>query len=88
MNALFSGALILIVRGYQCTLGLLLGGNCRFTPTCSNYAIDSLRTHGPWRGGALAARRLLRCHPWGGHGIDHVPEPTDSAFVRRANDRK
>ena len=47
---------------------------CRYWPSCSAYAIEALERHGLVRGGALAARRLLRCHPWGGHGVDPVPE--------------
>lgn len=47
---------------------------CRFSPSCSQYAIDALETHGTLRGSWLAARRLLRCRPWGGHGWDPVPE--------------
>lgn len=47
---------------------------CRFVPSCSNYALDALEQHGAVRGGALTVRRLFRCHPWGGHGWDPVPE--------------
>ena len=47
---------------------------CRYVPTCSNYALDAFEQHGAVRGGALTLRRLLRCHPWGGHGWDPVPE--------------
>ena len=47
---------------------------CRFTPTCSQYAIEALETHGALRGGVLALRRLGRCHPWGRFGFDPVPE--------------
>jgi hypothetical protein len=47
---------------------------CRFVPTCSNYALDALERHGAARGSALTLRRLFRCHPWGGHGWDPVPE--------------
>ena len=50
-----------------------MGLGCRFTPTCSEYALDAIRTHGAMRGTALAARRLCRCHPWGGCGCDPVP---------------
>jgi putative membrane protein insertion efficiency factor len=47
---------------------------CRFVPTCSNYALDAFERHGAVRGSALTLRRLARCHPWGGHGWDPVPE--------------
>ena len=47
---------------------------CRFWPTCSNYALDALESHGFWRGSWLTTRRLARCHPWGGHGVDPVPQ--------------
>jgi uncharacterized protein len=61
------------VRLYQ----RVMGGRptpCRFVPTCSNYALDALEQRGAIRGSALALRRLSRCHPWGGHGWDPVPE--------------
>jgi len=48
-------------------------GSCRYWPTCSTYAEEAFTRHGALRGGALALRRLLRCHPWGGHGFDPVP---------------
>ncbi len=48
----------------------LLGGGCRFTPCCSEYAIGAIEAHGPWRGSLRAARRLARCHPLGGGGLD------------------
>jgi putative membrane protein insertion efficiency factor len=46
---------------------------CRFDPSCSSYAVESIETHGAWRGTALAVRRVARCHPWGGQGYDPVP---------------
>jgi putative membrane protein insertion efficiency factor len=46
---------------------------CRFWPTCSSYAVESIERHGPWRGGLLAIRRLFRCRPFGPHGVDLVP---------------
>ena len=70
------------VRGYQSTLGPVMGGHCRFTPTCSVYAIDALRTPGAFKGGWLTVRRLLRCQPWGGMGYDPVPERPAGANER------
>ena len=73
------------VRGSQLVISPALhflggpGCGCRFTPTCSHYAIEALAAHGPLRGSALAARRILRCHPWGPHGADPVPAPTARA---------
>lgn len=58
---------------YQRYLSPLTPPACRFTPTCSQYALEALRKHGPLRGLYLAARRILRCHPWGGSGYDPVP---------------
>ncbi|MGI8575888.1 MAG: membrane protein insertion efficiency factor YidD [Egibacteraceae bacterium] len=48
-------------------------GRCRFYPTCSSYAVQAIKRHGPLRGGWLAVRRLGRCHPWQAGGVDHVP---------------
>jgi len=64
---------ILIIRIYQYLLSPLLGPKCRFTPTCSHYAIEALRKHGLFKGGWLAVKRISRCHPWGGSGPDPVP---------------
>ncbi|MCH2160822.1 MAG: membrane protein insertion efficiency factor YidD [Phycisphaerales bacterium] len=61
---------------YQKTLGHLIGGSCRFNPSCSNYALESLREHGAWHGSRLIIRRISRCHPWGGKGDDPVPPRT------------
>lgn len=63
------------LKAYKWTLSPLIGRACRFAPTCSEYAAEALVRHGPVRGGVLAARRLCRCHPWGGSGWDPVPEP-------------
>ncbi len=60
-------------RAYKLTLSPLIGNQCRFLPTCSDYAAGALITHGFWRGSALTASRLCRCNPWGGSGYDPVP---------------
>jgi putative membrane protein insertion efficiency factor len=65
--------LSLPVRLYRVTFSPMVGMNCRFQPTCSAYALEALETHGALRGGWLAARRILRCHPLGGSGHDPVP---------------
>jgi len=68
--AIFARILIFGVMLYRATLGPLLGGHCRFEPTCSQYAIDAIRKYGAWRGFWKTLRRLARCHPWGGQGYD------------------
>lgn len=65
--------LIGLVRTYQYVVSPMIGPRCRYWPTCSAYAVEALQLHGPLRGGWLALRRFLRCHPWGGHGVDPVP---------------
>ncbi|TVQ61020.1 MAG: membrane protein insertion efficiency factor YidD [Phycisphaerales bacterium] len=75
-RARLAAPLIALVRGYQMALSPIFGGRCRFHPSCSRYAIDALREHGPLRGSWLTVRRLLRCHPLGGSGFDPVPDPS------------
>ncbi len=65
--------LIALVRGYRLLLSPWLGSACRFEPTCSRYALEALERHGAAGGSYLAARRLLRCHPWCDGGHDPVP---------------
>lgn len=65
--------LLRLIRGYQRLLSPILPPACRYQPTCSNYAIEAIERHGALRGGWLALRRLARCTPWGGSGIDPVP---------------
>lgn len=73
MSELLAWLLILPIRFYQKCISPLTPPSCRFTPTCSQYAVEALRKHGPVKGMWLAIRRILRCHPWGGHGYDPVP---------------
>jgi len=63
-----------LIRFYQLFLSPLLPPSCRYLPTCSEYGLQALERHGALRGGWLTARRLCRCHPWGGSGYDPVPE--------------
>src|SRR5262245_30803471 len=86
--------LIFIVRLYRWVLSpaktFLFGplGRCRFTPSCSAYALDALRLHGAWAGSRLAVKRVCRCHPWGGCGDDPVPLSLDRSHrVKRATRR-
>jgi uncharacterized protein len=64
---------ILFVRAYQTVLSPLLPPACRYYPSCSNFAIEALERHGAWRGGWMATRRILRCHPFHPGGFDPVP---------------
>lgn len=65
---------IAALRAYQWVLSPLLGSNCRYQPTCSQYCEQAVRRFGVVKGGWLALRRIGRCHPWGGQGYDPVPE--------------
>ena len=65
--------LIFFVRCYQVVLGPMMGGACRFEPSCSNYMIEALTVHGAAKGTLLGLWRILRCHPFGKHGYDPVP---------------
>jgi putative membrane protein insertion efficiency factor len=72
---LAAAALLAAIRAYKVIVSpYLAAGACRFTPSCSDYAAQAIVTHGAVRGGWLAARRLSRCRPWGGHGFDPIPQ--------------
>lgn len=62
-----------LIKFYQWFISPLLGSSCRFTPTCSQYGIEAIKKHGPFKGGWLTLKRISRCHPWGAHGHDPVP---------------
>jgi len=73
VSRLLARPLIGLVRLYRLLISPWLGSNCRYQPTCSSYAIEALQVHGVMRGTWLAAKRIGRCHPWGGSGYDPVP---------------
>lgn len=66
----------ILFKLYYWTISPLLGTRCRYVPSCSEYAQQALALHGPFKGLWLAIKRISRCHPWGGHGIDPVPGST------------
>ena len=66
-------AVALVIRGYQRFISPVLPPSCRFSPSCSQYAIEAVQRHGAMRGGWLAIRRVARCHPWHPGGYDPVP---------------
>ncbi len=70
----FSIILMIPVRVYQLIISPILPNACRYDPTCSAYMIEALKVHGPIKGLFLGTKRISRCHPWGGHGHDPVPE--------------
>ncbi len=74
MGSLLRKIFIVPVRAYQLLISPLLGSNCRYQPTCSQYMIDAISEWGPIKGIWLGAKRIGRCHPWGGHGYDPVPK--------------
>ncbi|HVX28449.1 MAG TPA: membrane protein insertion efficiency factor YidD [Parafilimonas sp.] len=64
---------IVLIKIYQAIISPILGPQCRFTPTCSNYALEALKKYGVFKGTWLALKRISKCHPWGGKGYDPVP---------------
>ncbi len=73
LRRVFSFLLLLPIYFYRICISPLTPPSCRFTPTCSAYAAEAIKKHGPIKGFYLAVRRILRCHPWGGSGYDPVP---------------
>ncbi|WP_083444566.1 membrane protein insertion efficiency factor YidD [Herbaspirillum rhizosphaerae] len=68
--------LLLLLRAYKLGVSPYLGQNCRFYPSCSDYAAEAIRRHGAWKGSVLAGKRLCKCHPWHPGGLDPVPDST------------
>ena len=77
-SKIIAGSLLGIIRFYQIALSPMIGPSCRYLPTCSTYAQEAITIHGPWKGGLLTLRRLARCHPFAGSGLDPVPPPDNS----------
>ena len=73
VNKILISPLIILVKIYQLIISPLFPSVCRYDPTCSHYMIKSLKVWGPFKGLFLGVKRILRCHPWGGHGHDPVP---------------
>ncbi|MCA0932073.1 membrane protein insertion efficiency factor YidD [Lutimonas saemankumensis] len=74
---------LLLIRFYQVAISPYTPASCRYSPTCSQYAVEALQVHGLFRGGWLAVKRIFSCHPWGGSGYDPVP-PKD--FYNKAKE--
>lgn len=70
---ILSWPFILLIKFYQYVISPNIGPKCRFTPTCSQYAIEALKKYGIIKGGWLSLKRISKCHPWGSHGHDPVP---------------
>lgn len=73
MKQLLSNILILPIRFYQRCISPMFPPACRYVPTCSQYAVEAIKKHGPLKGLWLSIKRICRCHPWGGSGYDPVP---------------
>jgi len=86
MRRVMSRIALVAVAAYRVGLGPFVGGTCRFEPSCSRYAETAIERFGGVRGSWLALRRVLRCHPWGGWGIDPVPDVSSTSNRLERND--
>lgn len=75
ISRIMSRLIAIPVHVYRYAISPVIPSRCRYTPTCSEYALEALECHGPLKGSWLAIKRIGRCHPWGKHGYDPVPEP-------------
>ena len=73
IKTILSAPFILLIKFYQLCISPIKPACCRFTPTCSQYALEAFRKYGPFKGAFLSLKRILRCNPWGGSGYDPVP---------------
>ncbi len=74
LNGALGRLLLALINFYRRFISPVIGQRCRFVPSCSAYGLEAISKHGPWRGGWLTIRRLLRCHPWTPCGFDPVPD--------------
>lgn len=73
INKILAGFLILLIKIYQRVISPFFPASCRYWPTCSQYGIEAIKKHGPFKGFYYTFRRVITCHPWGGSGYDPVP---------------
>lgn len=73
LSTILSKIMLGLIWFYRHCISPLTPAACRYTPTCSQYAVEAIKKYGPFKGGWLAFRRILRCNPWGGSGYDPVP---------------
>jgi putative membrane protein insertion efficiency factor len=83
LKYIFSLPLIALIQFYRYFISPLTPASCRHVPTCSEYAIISVKQHGPLKGSVLAIKRLSKCHPWGTHGYDPVPKIIVKKYRKR-----
>ena len=76
INKIITHPIIVIIKFYQFFISPMLGQNCRYLPTCSEYSIQSIKKFGIFKGAFLSLKRISKCHPWGNHGYDPVPNDT------------
>lgn len=86
IRSLFIFLLIVPVKIYQWMISPMLPKSCRYEPSCSQYAIEALKVHGPIKGLILGTKRILSCNPWGGHGYDPVPPKGTRIFNFKKKD--
>lgn len=73
MRQLIAAIFIFLIQVYRGIISPFLPARCRYTPTCSEYGLQAIKKHGPFKGTWLTTKRIASCHPWGGHGHDPVP---------------
>ncbi|MDR2816791.1 MAG: membrane protein insertion efficiency factor YidD [Proteiniphilum sp.] len=84
MKNVLTWILLLPVYFYRSVISPLTPSSCRYTPTCSQYTIEALKKHGPFKGLYLSAKRIISCNPWGGSGYDPVPDPEQKKQKQKA----